>query len=178
MRWFWIDRFIEFESGRRAVAIKNVSLAEEQVDTHFPGAPTMPNSIIIEGIAQTGGLLVAEHNGFEERVVLAKISKARFYFCTVPGDTLKYTATIEDIQQDGAMVSATSFVGDRLQAEVDIFFAHLTDRTAKQELFHPAEFLVTLRLLAMYDVGKNPDGSKIEVPPRLSEAERRADVLS
>ena len=57
MRWIWIDRFVEFESGRRAVAIKNVSLAEEHLHDHFPGYPIMPNSLITEGLAQTGGLL-------------------------------------------------------------------------------------------------------------------------
>ena len=120
MRWFWIDRFIEFESGRHATAIKNVSLAEEHLHDHFPGAPLMPNSLIIEGLAQTGGLLVGEHGGFDEQVVLAKIAKARFHFPAVPGDTLVYRATIEDIHKDGAMVSGTSHVGERLQAEVQI----------------------------------------------------------
>ena len=75
MRWFWIDRFTEFESGRAATAIKNVSLAEEYLHDHFPGAPVMPNALVIEGLAQTGGLLVAEHSGFENRVVLAKVAK-------------------------------------------------------------------------------------------------------
>jgi len=69
MRWIWIDKFVEFESGKRAVALKNVTLAEEHLHDHFPGAPVMPNSLVIEGIAQTGGLLVGEHSGFEERVI-------------------------------------------------------------------------------------------------------------
>ena len=94
-----------------ATAIKNVSLAEEHLHDHFPGAPVMPNSLIIEGLAQTGGLLVAEHGGFEERVVLAKMAKARFHFPAVPGDTLTYRVTIEDIHKDGAIVSGTSHVG-------------------------------------------------------------------
>src|SRR6202007_1984465 len=97
MRWIWIDKFIEFESGRRATAIKNVSLAEEHLHDHFPGAPLMPNSLVIEGIAQTGGLLVAEHFGFQERVVLAKVTQARFEFSASPGDTLTYRATIDEI---------------------------------------------------------------------------------
>ena len=58
MRWFWIDKFIEFESGRRAVAIKNVSYAEEQIPEYSFSLPMMPAALIIEGVAQTGGLLV------------------------------------------------------------------------------------------------------------------------
>ena len=84
----------------------------------------MPNSLIIEGMAQTGGLLVAQHGNFEERVVLAKISKAMFHFHAVPGDTLVYRTVIEDISKDGAIVSGTSHVGDRLQAEIDFTLAH------------------------------------------------------
>ena len=77
MRWFWVDRFEEFESGRRAVAIKNIALVEEQMDGYGPWLPLMPTSLIIEGLAQTGGLLVGEHNAFKERVVLAKLGKAQ-----------------------------------------------------------------------------------------------------
>lgn len=167
MRWFWIDRFTEFESGRRATAIKNVSLAEEHLHDHFPGAPFMPNSLVVEGLAQTGGLLVAEHRGFEERVVLAKVSKAIFHFCAVPGDTLRYETTIEDIHKDGAVVSGTSRVGDRLQAEVEIFFAHLNEGAAGKSLFEPATFLGMLKMLGIYSVGRNADGAPLEVPPAL-----------
>ena len=85
MRWIWIDRFIEFESGRRARAIKNVSLAEDHLHDHFVGYPVMPNSLITEGLAQTGGLLVGEVNKFEEKVILAKIPKATYHFPAVPG---------------------------------------------------------------------------------------------
>ena len=172
MRWFWIDRFTEFESGRRATAIKNVSLAEEHLHDHFPGAPLMPNSLVVEGLAQTGGLLVAEYGGFEERVVLAKISKARFHFYAVPGDTLRYETTIEDIHKDGAMVSGTSRVGDRLQAEVDIFFAHLNEAAAGKSLFEPATFLGMLKMLGMFSVGRRADGSPLEIPPALAQASR------
>jgi 3-hydroxyacyl-[acyl-carrier-protein] dehydratase len=167
MRWFWIDRFQEFESGRHAVAVKNVSLAEEHLHDHFPGAPLMPNSLIIEGLAQTGGLLVAEHGGFNERVVLAKIAKARFHFPAVPGDTLVYRATIEDIHKDGAVVSATSHVEGRLQAEIQVFFAHLDEATAGKSLFDPASLLAMLKLLGVFAVGRDSSGNPLTVPPSL-----------
>ncbi len=167
MRWFWIDRFQEFESGRHAVAVKNVSLAEEHLHDHFPGAPLMPNTLIIEGLAQTGGLLVAEHGGFNERVVLAKIAKARFHFPAVPGDTLVYRATIEDIHKDGAVVSATSHVEGRLQGEIQVFFAHLDEATAGKSLFDPASLLAMLKLLGVFTVGRDAAGAPLTVPPSL-----------
>ncbi len=124
MRWYWIDRFIVFESGRRAKAIKNVSLAEDYLHDHFPGFPLMPRSLIIEGVAQTGGLLVCELSHFTEKVVLAKLPKVIFYSEVFPGDTLIYTAQIEYVHKDGALVTATSHKDGRLQAEMEIVFAH------------------------------------------------------
>ena len=79
MRWYWINRFLEFESGRYAKAVKNISLAEDHLHDHFPFYPLIPNSLVIEGMAQTGGLLVCEHNQFTEKVVLAKVPKMVFY---------------------------------------------------------------------------------------------------
>ena len=67
MRWIWIDKFLEFRSGQFARAIKNLTLAEEHLHDHFPGYPVMPASLIIEGLAQTGGILVGEAGGSRRR---------------------------------------------------------------------------------------------------------------
>ena len=175
MRWFWIDRFIEFESGRSAKAIKNISLAEEHLHDLFPAHPVMPNSLVIEGLAQTGGLLVCEHNAFAEKVVLAKVPKARFHCEAVPGDTLIYSTTLEYISDEGAMVTATSHKGDELQAEMEIVFAHLTD-PGMGKLFDPETFLRMMRLLGAYDIGRAADGSPMVPPPALLKAESAANA--
>ena len=169
MRWYWIDRFLEFESGRRAKAIKNISLAEDHLHDHFPYYPMIPNSLVIEGIAQTGGLLVCEHNQFTEKVVLAKLPKAVFHCEAVPGDTLTYTATIDYIRPEGAMVTATSHKGDVLHAEAEIVFAHLND-SRLGSLFDPETFLRMMRLLGAFDVGHAADGSRLTPPPHLVQA--------
>ena len=67
MRWIWIDRFLEFDSGKSARAVKNLSLAEDHFADHFPGYPVMPAALILEGLAQTGGILVGEANEFRRR---------------------------------------------------------------------------------------------------------------
>jgi len=167
MRWFWIDRFTEFESGRRATAIKNISLAEEHLHDHFPGSPLMPNSLVVEGLAQTGGLLVSEHGGFAERVVLAKISKAKFHCHGAPGDTLTYRTTIDDISKQGAMITATSHIGDRLQAEAEIFFAHLDSAVDDRQLFDPATFRTMLTVLGIFTVGRDAQGNPLRMPAHL-----------
>lgn len=168
MRWFWIDRFTQFDSGKAATAIKNVSLAEDHLHDHFPGVPIMPNALIVEGLAQTAGLLVGEYSGFESRVVLAKLGQARFYFPAVPGDTLEYRMTIDDIHDQGAIVSGTSQIGGRLQGEVQIVFAHLPETAAGKSLFDRGEFLAMLKLLGVFAVGRDSEGRPLAVPPSLA----------
>ena len=166
MRWYWIDRFLEFESGRYAKAVKNISLAEDYLHDHFPGYPVLPNSLVIEGLAQTGGLLVGEYNHFAEKVVLAKVSQAKFYAEAVPGSTLTYTATILSMQPDGAIVSALSHKDGQLQAEMEIVFAHFNSEQVPS-LFDPETFLKMMRMLGAYDVGHAADGSPLAPPSRL-----------
>ena len=124
MRWFWIDRFLEFESGSYAKAVKNVSLAEEHLHDHFPGFAVMPGSLIIEGLAQTGGLLLSEATGFQHTVVLAKVGKMIFHSWACPGDTLTYSVTLIGCPRRRGTVEAMAHVGDRLVAEGEIMFAH------------------------------------------------------
>ena len=169
MRWYWIDRFIEFESGRYAKAVKNISLAEDHLHDHFPGYPVMPKSLIVEGLAQTGGLLVCEHGGYRGKVVLAKITRAVFYGEAMPGDTLTYTVTLESIRDDGAMAIATSHIGTALQAEAQIFFANLNGGPRDKTFIEPRDFLRMMRLLKAYEVGRAADGSRLVEPADLSE---------
>jgi 3-hydroxyacyl-[acyl-carrier-protein] dehydratase len=164
MRWYWIDRFIEFESGRRAKAVKNVSLAEDHLHDHFPGYPVMPNSLIVEGLAQTGGLLVCEYNRLREKVVLAKVPRVQFYREARPGDTLVYTTTVDYIHKDGAMVTAASHCGGQLQAEMEIVFAHLNSDYQTKTLFDPQMLLHMMRVLRVFEVGRAADGSPLTEP--------------
>src|SRR5947208_9198271 len=94
MRWLWIDRFLEFRRGQSARALKNLSLAEDIFTDHFPGHPVMPAALILEGLAQTGGILVGDANDFQEKVVLAKILSAHFECDALAGVTLVYVLLI------------------------------------------------------------------------------------
>ena len=123
MRWTWIDRFTAFESGKGATAVKNLSLAEDHFADHFPGFPVMPAPLILEGLAQTGGILVGEARQYRENVVLAKMS-AKFHRDALAGEQLTYTTTLVDLNDTGARVSATAHSGADLVAEADIMFAH------------------------------------------------------
>lgn len=170
MRWFWIDRFTEFVSGTCAVAVKNVSLAEEHVCDAARSHPYLAPSLIIEGIAQTAGILIAEQGKYEERVVLAKISKSVFHCLARPGDTLTYSVTILQTDPKGASVTAESHIGDKLQAQVDLFFAHLDDRDDDRDLYHPYDLACMIQAWGVYDVGVDTDGNRLELPPLFAEA--------
>ena len=133
MRWIWIDKFVEFESGKRAVSIKNVSLAEEHLHDHFPGYPIMPQSLMIEAMAQTGGILVGEARGFKEKVILAKITKAVFFELARPGDQLRLEAIVENIAPEAATIQGTIRCGDKLVAEIGMMFSHIDQNMAGLE---------------------------------------------
>lgn len=108
MRWMWIDRVVELVPGERLVAVKNVTFAEEHLDAPSTGStgdgvmPAMPGSLIVEGMAQTAGILVGHGFGFAHNVVLAKIGRVDLACDALPGDTLRYTATIQQQGEQGA----------------------------------------------------------------------------
>src|SRR5438132_11683172 len=104
MRWIWIDRFLEFQSGRSARAVKNLSLAEDHFADHYPGYPVMPAALILEGLAQTGGILAGEVNDFQEKVVLAKVPWARFHREALAGEQLIYDVALLHRRPEGAAV--------------------------------------------------------------------------
>jgi len=142
MRWIWIDKFVEFESGRRAVAVKNVTMAEEHLHDHFPGFPVMPECLMIEAMAQTGGILVGQASDFREKVVLAKISKAVFFDYVTPGDSLRVEVQIGTIAPEAASTSGRIRRGEQVIAEIDLMFSHIDHNMAGKK-FPEENFIFT-----------------------------------
>ena len=140
MRWIWIDRFLDFERGKSARAVKNLSLAEDYFAEHFPGYPVMPGALILEGLAQTGGILVGDANDFREKVVLAKIPSARFHREARPGEQLVYAVEVLHLRPEGAAVQGRVYSGEELLVEAEIFFANL-DQARSQQLFGDHNFV-------------------------------------
>ena len=164
MRWLWIDRFLAFDSGKSARAVKNLTLAEDLFRDHLPGYPVMPASLMIEGLAQTGGILVGEANDFKEKVVLAKIVSAKFHREALAGQTLVYDVTMLHLRPEGASVGGTihalaggtpiptTFAEPPL-GEAEIFFAHL-DQARSQQLFGDHNFVFSGELKYMLGLAK------------------------
>lgn len=160
MRWVWIDRFIEFESGSHARAVKNVTLAEDHLQDHFPGFPVMPGSLMLEGMAQTGGILLGEVNGFREVVILAKVPKILMHDRATPGDTIVYTARLTEIREEGGSVECTAHVGERLVAEGEIVFVHLDQSDPQYRNIDQKEFVFSSNLLRVLDIGPDASGAE------------------
>jgi 3-hydroxyacyl-[acyl-carrier-protein] dehydratase len=153
MRWIWIDRFLEFQPGKSARALKNLSLAEDYFADHVPGFPIMPAALILEGLAQTGGILVGDVNNFQEKVVLAKVPWARFPREAVAGDQLIYDAEILHLRPEGAAVQGRVTVNGELVAEAEIFFAYL-DKARSQQLFGEHNFVFSGELKHLLGLAK------------------------
>jgi 3-hydroxyacyl-[acyl-carrier-protein] dehydratase len=133
MRWIWIDKFIEFTPRTSATAIKNVSLAEEHLHDLYPAFPIVPHSLIVEGMAQTAGILVGEARNFEEKVILAKVGKATFHRLVRPGDTIVFSAKIEQLNEQGASIAGTVTAAGELVAEIELMFSHIDQNLAGLE---------------------------------------------
>ena len=158
MRWIWIDRFVEFVNDSHAKAIKNISLAEDHMHDHFPGFPVMPQSLMLEGMAQTGGILLGKVNEFSRVVILAKVPRMTFHSWAIPGDTLTYTAKLIDARDEGGMVEVQAHVGERLVADGEIVFAHVNENAAGGVKIDQKNFVFSMRLLGVMDVGKAGEG--------------------
>ena len=142
MRWIWIDKFLEFNSGVSAVSLKNVTLAEEHLHDHFPGFPIMPECLMIEAMAQTAGILVGEARKFEEKVILAKVKKAVFYHYVRPGDTITLHTQIESIAPEAASTTGEIRRGDEVVAQISLMFSHIDNNLAGKQ-FPEENFVFT-----------------------------------
>lgn len=124
-----IDRVIAFEPGKRATAIKNVTINEPFFQGHFPGHPVMPGVLIIEAMAQTAGVMIklAAPQESDKPVVfyLVKVDNARFSRVVVPGDQLRLEITHKRTMRNMSLFHGQAFVGDELAAEAEMLCAEV-----------------------------------------------------
>ncbi|MEQ8318045.1 MAG: hypothetical protein RIE77_00795 [Phycisphaerales bacterium] len=175
MRWLWIDRILALEPGRRLVACKTISLSEPHLHQHFPASgdrpalPLAPAPLIIEGMAQTGGLLAGHARGFKHDVVLAKIRKAEIEFEVLPGATIEFEATLVAIDDQGASVDGVVRVMDpawdapRDLGVVDLMFAHVP---AERDPLLAAEAFRTLIAASVLAGGEGVGAMLLPSEPR------------
>jgi 3-hydroxyacyl-[acyl-carrier-protein] dehydratase len=122
-----IDRILEIEPGKRAIALKNVSMDEPYFSGHCPDEFTMPWVLILEALAQTGGLafhiLDEKESGKEEVPFLAAIDQFRLNKKVIPGDQIILEAEVEHVFSHLAKVKVQARVGGETVAEGTLILA-------------------------------------------------------
>jgi 3-hydroxyacyl-[acyl-carrier-protein] dehydratase len=114
-----IDRVVELERMKRIVALKNVTITEPFFQGHFPDKPIMPGVLIVEAIAQAGGLLLLTEvpNRDEMLMVFTGIEKARFRRPVVPGDQLRIEVEVRAWRMTAARLEGKAYVDGKVAAE-------------------------------------------------------------
>jgi len=123
-----VDRVTEFESNKRIVGIKNVTINEPFFQGHFPGHPVMPGVLVIEALAQAGGILtqLSHQSGAEGKLFyLVKIDNAKFSKMVVPGDQLSLQVELKRTIRNMALYAGVARVDGEQVACADILCAEV-----------------------------------------------------
>jgi UDP-3-O-[3-hydroxymyristoyl] N-acetylglucosamine deacetylase/3-hydroxyacyl-[acyl-carrier-protein] dehydratase len=124
-----IDRILDLEPEKKVVAIKNVTINEPFFQGHFPGHPIMPGVMILEAMAQSGGILLlnAMDDPQSKVVYFMAIDKAKFRKPVVPGDQLRFEVEMKSLRRNACKMAARAFVDGDLVAEAELM-AMVVDR--------------------------------------------------
>jgi 3-hydroxyacyl-[acyl-carrier-protein] dehydratase len=126
VRYLLLDRITALDGGR-ACALKCVSLADDVFVDHFPGHPVMPGALVLESLAQLGGVLVEaamrERGRADLHALLVLVNRAKFRQMVRPGDRLELEAVVTSVTEDGGQVRGTATVDGKVAAEAELGFA-------------------------------------------------------
>ena len=131
MRWDLLDKFTELQKGKRALAVKRFVGDEDFFSEHYPGKPVVPETFLLEMIAQAGGVLFGLSLNFKKEVILAKIDGARFHKQLLPPCDLTVEALMEMQREEGARVIGTVKQDGEPVAEAEIFLVAMDSLTGK-----------------------------------------------
>src|SRR6202163_4662577 len=135
-----VDTIVEMERLKRIVGVKNVTINEAHFQGHFPGKPIMPGVLIIEAMAQTGGLLLLLEIPDREKKLLyfVAIDDARFRRPVVPGDQLKVEVKVISWRGDFCKLDGKATVNGEVAAEA-ILMCKMVDREPAAQTQNPVQ---------------------------------------
>lgn len=117
-----IDRVVEFEPAKRLVAIKNVTINEPCFQGHFPGYPIMPGVLVVEAMAQAGGIILMHElpDRAEKLIVFTGIERAKFRRPVVPGDQLRIEIGVLSFRTRAGRIEGKAYVDGKLACEATL----------------------------------------------------------
>ncbi len=117
-----IDRIVEFEPTKRLVAIKNVTINEPFFQGHFPGYPIMPGVLVVEAMAQAGGIIMLHElpDRAEKLVVFTGIERAKFRRPVTPGDQLRMEVQVLSFRPRAGRIEGKAYVEGKLACEATL----------------------------------------------------------
>jgi 3-hydroxyacyl-[acyl-carrier-protein] dehydratase len=117
-----IDRVVEFEPTKRLVAIKNVTINEPFFQGHFPGYPIMPGVLVVEAMAQAGGMIMMAELPDRDRklVVFTGIERAKFRRPVTPGDQLRIEVEVLSMRTRAGRIQGRAMVDGKLACEATL----------------------------------------------------------
>jgi len=119
-----VDRIVDYELKKWIKGIKNVTMNEQFFQGHFPGEPIMPGVLIIEALAQTGGVLaLMSQEDTDKLAFFMTINNAKFRKPVVPGDQLLFNVTVTNYRKKIVQIHGEAFVDDDLVCEADLMFS-------------------------------------------------------
>lgn len=124
-----VDRIVEIEAGKRIVGIKNVTINEPYFQGHFPGHPVMPGVLVVEAMAQTGGMLLMDHveDPDSKVVYFMSLDKVKFRQPVTPGDQLRLEVEMIQFRGKTCRMRGEAKVDGRVVAEAEMM-ARIMDR--------------------------------------------------
>lgn len=124
-----VDKILDYDiENGSIVGLKNVTMNEPFFQGHFPDAPIMPGVLIVEALAQTGGILIHLKGETKKIAVLLSISSAKFRNPVHPGDTLTLKCENLFLSSKAGKVQATAYVNDKIAVQGEVSFA-LVDKS-------------------------------------------------
>ena len=124
-----VDRIVEYEAGKRIVGIKNVTINEPFFQGHYPGHPVMPGVLIIEAMAQVGGMLMMDAvENIEDKVVyFMSLDNVKWRRPVTPGDQLRFVLEVLQLRKHACKMKGSGYVDGHLVAEAEMM-ARIVDK--------------------------------------------------